>query len=110
MAYEGTATGAPEKSAQSPRRSTRVALAAGVVARRSGKVTYSVTVQDASCHGCRIQFVERPRLGERTWIKFEGLEALEALVCWVDGFVAGVQFEKAIHPAVFDTLVARLRP
>jgi hypothetical protein len=43
-------------------------------------------------------------------LKFDGLEALEAEVCWVDGFVAGLQFDKPIHPAVFDLLLERLSP
>jgi hypothetical protein len=36
-----------------------------------------------------------------------GLEALESLVCWVDGFTAGVEFQKPLHPAVFAMLVTR---
>ena len=66
-------------------------------------------MRDASPHGCRVEFVERPALAERAWIKFEGLDALEATVCWVKGFSAGVRFEKPIHPAVFDGLMARLK-
>jgi hypothetical protein len=42
-------------------------------------------------------------------IKFEGFEVLDAQVCWVEGFVAGLRFEKPFHPAVFDLLLARLR-
>ena len=42
-------------------------------------------------------------------IKFEGLEAMDAEVCWVQGFQAGLRFERPIHPAVFDLLLARLR-
>jgi hypothetical protein len=41
-------------------------------------------------------------------LKFDGLEAIEAEVCWVEGFVAGLQFDKPIHPAVFDLLLHRL--
>ena len=33
---------------------------------------------------------------------------LEANVCWVDGFTAGLSFEKPMHPAVFELLVERL--
>jgi hypothetical protein len=39
----------------------------------------------------------------------DGLEALDAEVCWVDGHVAGLRFERTIHPAVFDLLLQRLR-
>ena len=50
-----------------------------------------------------------PRVGERMLIKLEGLEVLDSEVCWVHGFVAGLRFERPIHPAVFDLLVQRLR-
>ena len=92
----------------SERRSERVSLIAEVALRRSGKMNYRVRVFDLSPHGCRIEFVERPDVDERVWIKFEGLDALAAEVCRVDGFVAGVGFEAPIHPAVFALLVARL--
>ena len=77
--------------------------------RRSGQLSYQVPLFDVSRHGCRIEFVDRPQLHDRIWVKFHGLEALAAYVCWIDGFVAGVQFEKAIHTAVFERLVTQLR-
>ena len=90
-------------------REIRTALDAEVSLRRSGHHNYKVRVYDASPHGCRIEFVERPSLDERVWIRFEGLEGIEAQVCWVDGFVAGVEFVKPIHQAVFDRLVGGIR-
>ncbi len=86
-----------------PRKSARVSLAAEVALRRAGQPNYRVRVFDASPHGCKLEFVERPSLDETVWVKFEGMEALEASVCWVDGFAAGVEFKKPIHPAVFET-------
>lgn len=56
-----------------------------------------------------MEFVERPKLDDRIWVKFDGLEALPAYVCWVNGFVGGVHFEKVIHAAVFERLLAQLR-
>lgn len=52
--------------------------------------------------------MERPNLDEIVWVKFEGLEALEAMVCWVRGFEVGLEFEKPIHSAVFDLLLSKL--
>ena len=92
------------------RRSERVALNANVSLRRSGQLNYRVRVYDASLHGCRVEFVERPQVDEQLWVKFDGLQPLEAEVCWVDGFIAGVNFLQPIHPAVFDRLIATLRP
>ena len=96
------------RSNSSERRSERFPVVAEVALRRSGKLNFRTSVFDLSPHGCRIQFVERPRLEELVWIKFDGLEALEAQVCWIDGLKAGVAFSAPIHTAVFEQLVARL--
>lgn len=87
----------------------RIALDAEVALRRSGHNTYRVRVYDVSTHGCRIEFVERPEVEEHVWVKFDGLDAIESAICWVDGFVVGVEFVSPMHPAVFETLVTRLR-
>lgn len=94
---------------EQPRRSGRTELAADVSLRRLGQISYRVKVTDVSLEGCKVDLVERPRIGEHMLIKFEGLEVLDAEVCWVDGYVAGLRFEAAIHPAVFDLLLQRLR-
>jgi hypothetical protein len=64
-----------------------------------------VFVHDLSTHGCKLDLVERPQLDQAILIKFPGLEALEALVCWAQGFTAGVKFKTPLHPAVFSMLV-----
>lgn len=92
----------------SARRSERVMLDALVSLRRSGQLNYRVRVFNASLHGCLIEFIERPEVDELLWVKFEGMQAIEAEVCWIDGFIAGVNFAAPIHPAVFDQLIARL--
>ena len=103
---------APEKAKEKkhwPRRSERTALTADVSLRRLGQNNYSVRVNDMSPEGCKVELVERPRIGEHLLIKFDGLEVLEGEVCWIEGYVAGLRFEKGIHPAVFDLLVQRIR-
>jgi hypothetical protein len=94
--------------AQLDRKADRVAVNAEVALRRSAQLNYRVRAFDASPYGCKLEFVERPELEERVWVKFEGLDALEGLVVWVGGFVAGVEFVQPMHPAVFDALVQRL--
>ena len=89
--------------------SNRAAITADVALRRRGMANYGVRVVDLSAEGCKVELVERPRGGERMTIKFEGLEAMDAEVCWVQGFQAGLRFERPIHPAVFELLLARLR-
>ena len=94
----------------SERRSERVALDAVVMLRRSGQLNFRVRVFDASQHGCRVEFVDRPELDEQLWVKFDELQPIAAEVCWVEGFSAGLNFRQPIHPAVFDRLVTRLSP
>ena len=101
-------SGIPPERQSLRSREPRAVLDAEVALRRSGQQGYRVRIHDASPHGCRIELVERPRIDERVWVKFEGLDAVEGLICWVDGFVAGVEFVKPIHPAVFDRLVGTM--
>lgn len=82
---------------------------AEVLLRRTGQSNYRVRVFDASAEGCKVEFVIRPRLDEQVWVKFEDLEIIPAAVCWIDGFYAGLEFDRPIHPAVFKMLVERLR-
>lgn len=92
-----------------PRKSSRVALSTEVVLRRTGHGAYRVKIFDVSLHGCKAEFVERPSLGESVWIKFDSLQSLKAMVCWVRGFEVGLEFESPIHPAIFEMLVQRLK-
>jgi hypothetical protein len=99
---------AAEAKKRWPRRSERVALSAEVTLRRLGHTNFRVTVSDASPEGCKVELVERPAEGESVIVKFEGLEALEAQVCWIGGYTAGLKYARPMHPAVFDLLVERL--
>ena len=91
-----------------PRNAQRIELSADLSLRRVGRQQYRVRVFDISPEGCKVEFIERPRLDELVWVKFEGLEAVEAAVCWVDGFYGGLKFLRPIYPSVFDLLLARL--
>ena len=55
---------------------------------------------------CR-QF-ERPGVGDLVRVKFEGLEVMDATVCWVQGHIAGPGLDRPLHAAVLDLLVERL--
>ena len=92
-----------------PRQHERIALKATVSMRRRGSSNYAVTSSEISRSGSRVEFVERPCIGDLHWIKFEGLEALEVRVRWVASFSAGVEFTRPMHPAVFETLIAKLK-
>ena len=91
------------------RKSTRVTLRAEVKMRRAGFPNYLVALDDLSPGGCRVEFVDRPNLSERVWIKLEGLESLEGTIRWVRGIEAGIEFDRPLHAAVFELLMNRLR-
>ena len=93
-----------------PRRAARVSVSADVTLRRFGKTAYPISVFDISPYGCRVEFIDQPAIDEHVWIRLPGLEPLEAEVCWVERPHAGLSFVNDIHPAVFDLLLARLRP
>ena len=99
---------APAEKQHQPRHNERVPFAAEVTMRRLGRANYRVAVFDMSPSGCQVEFVEQPKLKEHVLIRLDGLEVLEAEVCWVEGSRGGLRFEKTIHPAVFNLLVARL--
>lgn len=86
----------------------RINVEGQVTMRRAGKISFRVHIYDLSPEGCKAEFVERPRLDEQLWIKFDGLEALEARVRWLAGAQAGVEFARPLHPAVFDLIVTQL--
>ena len=83
-----------------PRKGPRVGLAAEVTLRRPGKSNYRVRVFDLSADGCKLEFIERPNLDEALWVKFEGMESLEARVRWTK-LTAGGNF-RSHSTRIFD--------
>ncbi len=98
----------PIQKSETPRSADRVGISSEVRVRRIGQLNFNVRMFDLSPDGCRIEVIERPRVGERLMLKFEGLEVLQSEVMWIEGFIVGLKFERAFHPAVFDLLVTRL--
>jgi PilZ domain len=92
-----------------PRTHERVPVVADITLRRFGRLNFRVRVYDVSPDGCKAEFVERPDIDEQLWVKFDGIEALEGHVCWVEGAEAGLKFARPIHSAVFGLLLKRLR-
>lgn len=88
----------------------RTPVQAEVILRGRGRPSYRVIARDLSISGCQVEFVERPREGDRLSIKFDYLEPLEAEVLWVERRTAGLKFEHPMHPAVYSLLLERLAP
>lgn len=93
-----------------PRSRRREELEGAVYVRRPGGQRYKARLFDLTTNGCKVEFVERPRCGDRLWVKCPGLEAIEAKVAWVDGLSGGLKFVRPLHQAVFESLVSRLKP
>jgi len=92
-----------------PRRQMpRISVEAEVTVRRAGFPNFCVEIDDISTDGCRIEFVDRPCLDERVWVKLDGLASLEGKVAWVKEHFAGIKFDQPMHPAVLEDLVTRL--
>lgn len=79
-----------------------------VTLRRDGGSNYRVRLFDISQTGCKVEIIERFRVGEGVWVKFEGLETIHATASWIEPPVAGLRFERPMHVAVFDLLMRRL--
>lgn len=53
-----------------------------------------------------MEFIEVPAIGERIWVKFDTLEAVEGSVRWTAGHTGGVQFARPLYEPVFRRLIA----
>src|SRR5687767_5535628 len=100
-----SAMGTDSAGPQEPR-GHRQSLDAEIGIRRAGTHSFRVRIFDASPEGCKVEFIERPAVGERVWVRFDGLEAIECTVRWVKGHTGGVQFERPLHEAVFRKIAA----
>ena len=78
---------------------------------RSGHDRRNVALWDLSSHGCRIVLAGMVHIavGQRIVLRPEGLESLSGTVRWRSEEFAGVEFDRALHPAVVDHL-CRLHP
>jgi len=76
--------------------------------RQPGRKANMVSLRDVSATGCRFTSYARPVVGQRIWISLPGLESLAATVRWITGNDCGCQFDRALYPAVLDTIMQRL--
>jgi hypothetical protein len=90
-----------------PRASERRHMHLTVKSRVRSRVVF-VDLIDLSEGGCKIRakpgFAE---VGDRVTMKVGGINAPLGSIAWVEGGLAGVAFEGAMHPAVIDYLCDR---
>jgi len=76
--------------------------------RRLGSFGFDTQVRDLSATGCKVELVESVTVRDPVVARLPGLEPLGATVIWSDERCAGLQFNRPIHPAVFEMLLDRL--
>ena len=76
--------------------------------RRLGGFGFDVPVCDISLAGCMVELVEPVSARDHVITRLPGLEPFSATVVWSDDRCAGLQFNRPLHPAVFEMLLERL--
>ena len=98
----------PVEDHDARRANRRLPVATEVSVRKAGGFSFQLRAFDVSAGGCRVELVEAVDPDERVIVRLPTLEPLAAEVEWVYGNVAGLRFERPLHPAVFDNLMDRL--
>ena len=88
------------------RNSTRVQIEVGAGLRQRGAAGVSVQVMDLSTHGFRVATHLELPVGADVWLRLPRLEPCHATVMWAEGHYVGCAFERPLHPAVLDMIVA----
>ena len=79
-----------------------------VCVRRIGGFNFLVRLRDLSAGGCGIELIEPYEVDDQVIARFKRLDPLGARVCWTGRAVGGIEFNRAVHPAVFENLLGRL--
>ena len=108
MSGELTTDIRPAATSRASRKSERVALEIGAGLRQRGGTGVGIQIVDLSTDGFRATTHLQLEKGADVWLRLPGLEPLAAKVIWADPHRAGMQFERPIHPAVFELLLSRL--
>lgn len=74
---------------------------------RSGTKRANVRLRDISPLGARIKGVFLVHEGDRFFIRFPGMESIEAKVAWVTEFEFGCEFARPLNPVILEALVSR---
>lgn len=76
-----------------------------VIGARNGTHRLSAEVIDISATGTRLRTLNPLRLGQTFWLTLPKIAAIEMRVVWVDGFLSGCTFTKALAPYVLQVVV-----
>ncbi|MES1984767.1 MAG: PilZ domain-containing protein [Pseudomonadota bacterium] len=73
--------------------------------RRPGETWFSSRIADLSATGFRVQTFVKLTVGMELWVMLPGFEGRKATVMWVRDHEGGCNFERPLHPAIFDHIV-----
>lgn len=93
-------------AAQESRATLRRAVRLRAQLRGRGAQKFVIDVVDLSTTGFRADTAFDVREGTIVWITLPGMSGLEAEIAWRRGDQIGARFQRALHPAVFDHIVA----
>lgn len=74
---------------------------------RRGNVRGPMLLKNLTCGGARVEGIENLRCGDKVVLCLPSLKAKEATVVWVSGASAGLEFDRPLHPDIFEGLVQR---
>ncbi|WP_299323161.1 PilZ domain-containing protein [Parasphingopyxis sp.] len=77
--------------------------------RKTGYEAAKADVSDISLTGCKVDSAMSLGIGAEVWIRFPGLQPMQATIAWSRGFEAGCKFTEPFHPAVLDDFLRRHR-
>ena len=98
-----------QESRRDGRRSKRVAVELGAGLRARGGTGVSIEILDLSVSGFRASTHLDLEPGADVWLRLPGLEPYQATVAWAKGNYVGCKFERPLHPAVLEMIVARIQ-
>jgi len=58
--------------------------------------------------GFQVELIDMPTDGTQVYVRFGGMQMLQAEACWSDMGTAGCKFTNPLSPYVFDHIVASL--
>lgn len=94
-----------DEIAVNARRDARRGVRLSATVRRDSSMRFPVDIVDLSVSGFRFHSAANLHVGTRVWLTMPGMQGLEATISWERKGDFGCQFDRPLHPAVFDHIV-----
>ena len=73
--------------------------------RVGSRAWYKTRIADLTPGGFQVTIIDMPARGTPIYLRFAGMQLLQADVCWSDRDVAGCKFAAPLSPYVFDHII-----